>query len=158
MDIYRVRKAKKSLKWAVRELAELRYKANGLASPDLSGMPMCSGAVADGGRTAKMAVEIADMEIIVQDRQLEYIQARKEMELFIETIPDALPRLIFDMHCVNGMSWREIYREIGAVEYHIDGRKTRYELRSMDGLKKMFYRYCEKYGIDYSMQSVIPEP
>lgn len=64
MDIYRVRKARKSLKWAVRELAELRYKANGLASPDLSGMPMCSGAVADGGRTAKMAVEIADMERI----------------------------------------------------------------------------------------------
>lgn len=146
------------MKCAVRELAELRYKANGLASPDLSEMPMCSGAVADGGRSAKMAVEIADMERVVQDRQLEYIQARKEMELFIETIWDALIRCIFVWRCIDGKNWKEIYEDLGILEYPTDGRKRIYELHSMDGLKKMFYRYCEKYGIDYSMQSVIQEP
>lgn len=148
MDIYRVRKARKSLQWAVRELAELRYKADCLASPNLSGMPMCSGAVADGGRTAKMAVEIADMERIVQDRQLEYIQAWKETELFIEKIPDALTRLIFGMHCVDGMSWTDIYKEIGVVEHTIDGRKVLFEIVPFEGAKKRFQRYCKKCGIN----------
>ena len=146
------------MQWAVRELTELRYKADGLASPDLSGMPTCSSVVADGGRTAKMAVEIADMERIVQDRQLEYIQARKEIELFVETIPNALTRCIFAWRCIDGKNWKEIYEDLGVLEYPTDGRKRVYELHSMDGLKKMFYRYCEKYGIDYSMQSVIKEP
>lgn len=109
---------------------------------------MCSGAVADGGRTAKMAVEIADMERIIQDRKLEYIQARKEMELFIETIPDALTRLIFGMHCIDGMSWTEIYKEIGVVEHTIDGRKVLFEIVPFEGAKKRFQRYCKKCGIN----------
>lgn len=158
MDVYRIWKVKRELRRDQQRLAEMKYEAYTPASADLSGMPKGSGGLADGGRTTKMVVKISELEEIVLDRQLELIQAWKETELFIETIPNALPRLIFDMHCVDGMSWREIYREIGAVEYHIDGRKTCYELRSMDGLKKMFYRYCEKYGIDYSMQSVIQEP
>lgn len=145
MDAYRVWKVKRELRRDQQRLAEMKYEAYTPASADLSGMPKGSGGLADGGRTTKMVVEIAELEKIVLDRQLELIQARKEMELFVETIPDAFTR------CIDGKSWKEIYKDLGTLEYPTNGRKRVYELHSIDGLKKMFYRYCEKCGIDYSM-------
>ena len=152
MDAYKVWKVKRELRRDQQRLAELKYKAYTPTSADLSGMPKGSGGLADGGRTTKMAVEISELEKIVLDKQLELIQAVKEMELFIETIPDALTRCIFARHCIDGKSWKEVYKELGiSVECHIDGRRRIYELCGIDGLKKRFYRYCEKCGIDYSM-------
>lgn len=158
MDAYRIWKVKRKLKRYQQRLAEMKYEAYTPASADLSGMPKGSGGLADGGRTTKMVVEISELEEIVLDRQLELIQARKEMELFVETIPNALTRCIFAWRCIDVKSWKEIYRDLGILEYPTDGRKRLYELCPMEGLKKRFYRYCEKCGIDYSMQSVIQEP
>ena len=158
MDAYKVWKVKRELRRDQQRLAELKYKAYTPTSADLSGMPKGSGGFADGGRTTKMVVEISELEEIILNKQLELIQARKEMELFVETIPNTFTRCIFAWRCIDGKSWKEIYKDLGMLEHYTDGRKRLYELHSIEGLKKMFYRYCEKYGIDYSMQSVIQEP
>ena len=93
MDVYRIWKVKRELRRDQQRLAEMKYEAYTPASADLSGMPKGSGGLADGGRTTKMVVKISELEEIVLDRQLELIQAWKETELFIETIPNALPVL-----------------------------------------------------------------
>ena len=61
--------------------------------------------------------ELVDQEKTVQQMLAYNIQrlqrARKDMEIFLQTIEKAEERLILRLRCVNNMTWQEIGDEIG---------------------------------------------
>lgn len=61
--------------------------------------------------------ELVDQEKAVQQMLAYSIQrlqrARKDMEIFLQTIEKAEERLILRLRCINNMTWQEIGDEIG---------------------------------------------
>lgn len=61
--------------------------------------------------------ELVDQEKAVQQMLAYNIQrlqrARKDMEIFLQTIEKAEERLILRLRCINNMTWQEIGDEIG---------------------------------------------
>ena len=95
------------------------------------GCPKGRGFSIDGGRTARYATEIADLEEIILDRKIELVQELKQMEQLIEAIPDSKMRIIFTMRCIEMKGWKSIFVKAGNKE------------GTVDKVKKLFYRYCE---------------
>lgn len=132
MDVYRVFKIKEKLRKDMWKLEELKQSAYSPSSANLSGMPKSQGFFADGGKTAKIASKIVDLESIILEEQIELVQAVKEMVLFIREIPDSRTRCIFTLRCLDGKSWSGVSRKMGNPE------------DTTEGVKKMFYRYYKK--------------
>lgn len=122
---------KKNLEMDQRRLDELKCDAYSIGARDLSGMPKNPGFSIDGGRTARYATEIADLEEIILDRKIELVQEQSRLEQLIEAIPDSKMRIIFTMRCIEMKGWKSIHKEL-KIE---DG--------TVDKVKKLFYRYCK---------------
>ena len=104
MEFDRVWKIKKDLSMDQMRMEELKCDAYSIGARDLSGMPKRPGFSIDGGRTARCATEIADLEEIILDRKIELVQELKQMEQLIKTIPDSKLRMIFTMRCIETKS------------------------------------------------------
>ena len=124
---------KKELDMDQRRLDELKCDAYSISARDLSGMPKRQGFSTDGGKTARYATEIADLEEIILDRKIELVQEQSRLEQLIEAIPDSKMRLIFTMRCIETKEWKSIHKEL------------KLEDGTVDKVKKQFYRYCEDF-------------
>lgn len=116
-----------------RRLDEVKCDAYSIGARDLSGMPKSQGFSTDGGKTARYATEIADLEEIILDRKIELVQEQSRLEQLIEAIPDSKMRLIFTMRCIETKEWKSIHKEL------------KLEDGTVDKVKKQFYRYCEDF-------------
>ena len=74
MEFDRVWKIKKDLSMDQMRMEELKCDAYSIGARDLSGKPKRPGFSIDGGRTARCATEIADLEEIILDRKIELVQ------------------------------------------------------------------------------------
>lgn len=131
MNFNRIWEMKRDLEMDQRRLDELKCDAYSIGARDLSGMPKRQGFSIDGGKTARYATEIADLEEIILDRKIELVQELKQMEQLIEAIPDSKMRIIFTMRCIEMQGWKSIHKEL------------KMEDGTVDKVKKQFYRYCE---------------
>ena len=122
---------KRDLEMDQRRLDEVKCDAYSIGARDLSGMPKSQGFSTDGGKTARYATEIADLEEIILDRKIELVQEQSRLEQLIEAIPDSKMRLIFTMRCIETKEWKSIHKEL------------KLEDGTVDKVKKQFYRYCE---------------
>ena len=59
-----------------------------------------------------LAVELADLNAIIQLNLLKIQHARARLERFIGSVEDPEMRLILRLRHINGMKWREIGREM----------------------------------------------
>ena len=122
---------KRNLEMDQRRLDELKCDAYSIGARDLSGMPKRQGFSTDGGKTARYATEIADLEEIILDRKIELVQEQSRLEQLIKTIPDSKIRIIFTMRCIEMQGWKSIFVKVGNKE------------GTIDKVKKQFYRYCK---------------
>lgn len=123
----------KEIEMDQKRLEELKAKKHSLSSPNFSG-------VSHGGdgtsRVEWLAVEIADLERIIQAKQQRCICEHNRLERYINSIPDSLTRQIFTLRFVNGLKWFQVAMEIG-------GKSTE------DSVRKCALRYmnkCQKYS------------
>ena len=87
------------------KLKELRSRAMSVQAPALSDMPKGGGLKS---RIEEYVAEILDLEAIIMAKQLQCIHERQRLERFILSIPDSMTRLIFDLRCVQGKTWKEV--------------------------------------------------
>lgn len=102
----------KEIEMNQKRLEELKAKKDSLSSPDFSG-------VSRGGdgtsRVEWLAVEISDLEKLIQKKQQQCILEHKRLERYIAKIPDSLTRQIFTLRFVNGLKWFQVAMTIGAA-------------------------------------------
>ena len=100
----------KEIEMNQKRLEELKAKKDSLSSPDFSG-------VSRGGdgtsRVEWLAVEISDLENLIQKKQQQCILEHKRLERYIAKIPDSLTRQIFTLRFVNGLKWFQVAMTIG---------------------------------------------
>lgn len=110
-------------------LEELRDAA-GISSPRLDGMPRKPG-VSD--KVGSLVPAIIDQESeIMQNLQL-YTQKKREIEQFINEIPQFRIRLIYQLYYRDGLNWQEVSDKLG-------GKETEYSV------KNAAYRYLRSYN------------
>lgn len=71
----------------------------------LTGMPRTPG-VSD--KVGKFAIEIADTKAAIAEMERELTEKQKQIEAFIETIPDVELRTIFRLRYIRRLSWDDI--------------------------------------------------
>lgn len=96
-------------------------------SPVLNGLP---GAPGYGDNVCALAIEIADMRARVEFLMNETEQKRREVERYINGIPEDQVRLIFRLRFLRGLSWGEVAAIIG-------GGNTK------DSVRMVCYRYLD---------------
>ena len=79
-------------------------------SPVLNGLPSAQGY---GDNVGTLAVEIADMRARVEFLKNEVEQKRREVECYIDSIPEDQVRLIFRLRFLRGLAWGEVAAIIG---------------------------------------------
>ena len=110
-------------------LARLRARRGAVSSPKLDGLPSSAG---NGQSTVEnLALEIADLEAIVDSKITQCVHEQSRLERYISSIPDSRTRLIMSFRFVDGFSW-------GKVAYKVGGGNT------ADSVKKTCYRHLKK--------------
>ena len=109
-----------------KRLALLRSKAYAASSPSVSGAPGGKG----GDRVSRYAVEIAQIEKLIEGKLARCLAEQYRLEEYISTIPDSLTRQIFTHRFSGHLSWAAVAMRIGGGI-------------SADGVKKICYRYIE---------------
>lgn len=116
----------------IEELSERLYKlkteAYGASTSSLSGMPT---AKSNSSRTERYALEIAELEEMINERRAKCIDELFMLEQWIGKIQDSRTRLIFTYRFMRKMSWQQ-------VAYRIGGHETE------DSVKKTCYRYLKE--------------
>lgn len=99
-----------------------------MSSPKLNGLPSSAG----NGQSAveNLALEIADLEAIVDSKITQCVHEQSRLERYISSIPDSRTRLIMSFRFVDGFSW-------GKVAYKVGGGNT------ASGVKMICYRYIK---------------
>lgn len=110
-------------------LEELRARRGAVSSPKLNGLPSSAG----NGQSAveNLALEIADLEAIVDSKITQCVHEQSRLERYIAEIPDSLTRQIFQMRFVYGLTWGQIASGVG-------GGNTE------EGVRKRVYRYLRQ--------------
>lgn len=110
-------------------LARLRARRGAVSSPKLDGLPSSAG----GGQSAveNLALEIADLEAIIDSKIIQCVHEQNRLERYIAGISDSRTRMIMSFRFVDGFSW-------GKVAYKVGGRNT------ADSVKKACYRHLKK--------------
>ena len=110
-------------------LEDLRESAD-VRSARLDGMPRTPG-VPD--RIGHLVPEIIDQEKEIAECLQLYYQKKREIEQFINNIPNMRLRLIYQLRFIDDMAWQQIADEIG-------GKETEYSVKSAA------YRYLKDYN------------
>ena len=121
-----------------RRLAELERKKADPSSSHLTGMPRA--ASGDGRKVERIIAAIADTQAIIADRTERCIIERARLQRYIDTIPDTLPREIFERR----------FCELENVARAVGGGNT------PGGVKKRAYRYLK--ATDENPVPVCPTP
>mgnify|MGYP007106074783 CR=1 FL=1 len=110
-------------------LAKLRARRGSVSSPKLDGLPSSAG----GGQSAveNLALEIADLEAIIDSKIIQCVHEQNRLERYIAGIPDSRTRMIMSFRFVDGFSW-------GKVAYKVGGGNT------ASVVKMTCYRYLKK--------------
>lgn len=110
-------------------LARLRARRGAVSSPKLDGLPGSAG----GGQSAieNLALEIADLEAIIDSKIIQCVHEQNRLERYIAGISDSRTRMIMSFRFVDGFSW-------GKVAYKVGGGNT------ASGVKMICYRYLKK--------------
>lgn len=95
-----------------RELDRLQCKSL-VGSPTIDGMPKGSGT---SDKVADLAIEKADIKLIIQGKLSEIQLQRKKIMEYINGIDDSLLRKIMFLRNVSCMSWNQVARELGSTE------------------------------------------
>ena len=109
-----------------KRLARLRARRGAVSSPKLDGLPGSAG----GGQSAveNLALEIADLEAIIDSKITQCVHEQNRLERYISGIPDSRTRMIMSFRFVDGFSW-------GKVAYKVGGGNT------ADTVRKICSRY-----------------
>lgn len=109
-------------------LARLRARRGAVSSPKLDGLPGSAG----GGQSAieNLALEIADLEAIIDSKITQCVHEQNRLERYIAGIPDSRTRMIMSFRFVDGLSW-------GKVAYKVGGGNT------ASGVKMICYRHIK---------------
>lgn len=109
-------------------LARLRAQRGAVSSPKLDGLPSSAG----GGQSAveNLALEIADLEAIIDSKIIQCVHEQNRLERYIAGIPDSRTRMIMSFRFVDGFSW-------GKVAYKVGGGNT------ASGVKMICYRHIK---------------
>lgn len=127
--------------------ANLKQKASEPSGASLTGMPRSP---SHENRIERYVGDIVDLERLIEDkrkalseyamaihaRQMLVIHERNELEKYINGIEDGYMRKVFFFRFVDGLNWAQIAARLeraGATE---------------DSVKKRFYRYTRKNGIE----------
>lgn len=112
-------------------LAGLRARRGAVSSPKLNGLPGSAG----GGQSAveNLALEIADLETIIDSKITQCIHEQNRLERYIAGIPDSRTRMIMSFRFVDGFSW-------GKVAYKVGGGNT------ADSVRKICFRYINSHS------------
>ena len=88
---------------------------------------------AGGGQSAveNLALEIADLEAIIDSKITQCIHEQNRLERYIAGIPDSRTRMIMSFRFVDGFSWGKVASKVG-------GGNT------SDSVKKTCYRHLKK--------------
>ena len=100
-------------------LAELRAKAESIASPQISDMPK---APSPENKMERYIAEIVDLAAIILSKQQRCIHERNRLERFITDISDSLTRQIFSLRFVEGMDWGEVAAELDGKRKRMTGK------------------------------------
>ena len=119
---------KKEIEYDRERLARLRARRGAVSSPKLNGLP--SSAVGGQSTVENLALEIADLEAIVDSKITQCVHEQSRLERYISSIPDSRTRLIMSFRFVDGFSW-------GKVAYKVGGGNT------ASGVKMICYRYIK---------------
>ncbi len=93
--------------------AEVRSAA-GLRSRPLDGMPKAHGGASR--HTEKIAAQLADLDAQIREKDLAILQAEKEIQRFISSVPSSRLRLILRYRCVDGLPWADVAKNVGRGE------------------------------------------
>lgn len=119
---------KREIEYDRERLARLRARRGVASSPKLNGLPSSAGS----GQSAveNLALEIADLEAIVDSKITQCVHEQSRLERYIAAIPDSRTRMIMSFRFVDGFSW-------GKVAYKVGGGNT------ASGVKMTCYRYIK---------------
>lgn len=119
---------KNEIEYDRERLARLRARRGVASSPKLNGLPSSAGS----GQSAveNLALEIADLEAIVDSKITQCVHEQSRLERYIAAIPDSRTRMIMSFRFVDGFSW-------GKVAYKVGGGNT------ASGVKMTCYRYIK---------------
>lgn len=119
---------KREIEYDRERLARLRARRGVASSPKLNGLPSSAGS----GQSAveNLALEIADLEAIVDSKITQCVHEQSRLERYIASIPDSRTRMIMSFRFVDGFSW-------GKVAYKVGGGNT------ASGVKMTCYRYIK---------------
>lgn len=92
-------------------LARLRARRGAVSSPKLDGLPGSAG----GGQSAveNLALEIADLEAIIDSKITQCVHEQNRLERYIAGIPDSRTRMIMSFRFVDGFSWGKVASKVG---------------------------------------------
>lgn len=119
------------------ELAALRASLDGLASPNLDGMPHGSDVHSPVENTVEHIMKLEDalskkhdalvnLTARISARQTLIILERDRLEQYIETVDDSHLRQMFTLRFVNGLPWEQVAASLGAGYLPETVRKTCY--------------------------------
>lgn len=91
------------------EIKQLECEATKV-TPTLSGQPRGSG-VTD--RVGKLGAVMGDLRTLLEIKHLELIHEKTRLYTYINGIPDALTRLIFQYRFIDCLQWNEVADRIG---------------------------------------------
>lgn len=100
---------KKEIEADERRLARMKDGVLGPRAQRLDGMPRGGGGDSMGDAVA----EIADMEAIIAAKKIQSIHECQRIERYIQGIPDAMTRMVFELRCIDCMSWSEVAANMG---------------------------------------------
>lgn len=106
-----------------RRLEALEAAASAPKSPNWEGMPHTFSYTDTLGR---LVAEIADLQAIIDAKQLQCIHERNRLERYISGIPDSLTRQIFTLRFVNGLNWYQTALHIGGGNTDVSVRQRVY--------------------------------
>lgn len=113
------------------KLLDLEEAAD-IRSPILSAMPKTPGAV---DKLGKLVPAIADKRAEVEKKVAAYRELKERLTDFIDHVPNARIRLIFQLRFLDQMTWQDVAEYIG-------GKETEYSV------KHACYRYLEEKNAD----------
>lgn len=104
-ELYQLGNLKTEIENDAQRLAELRAERLNV-SPSLSG----SGGESHEPKLEVLTAEIIDLERMIIEKRIRCIRLQKQLEQYIESIPDSYLRTLFTLHFVQHKSYRQVAR------------------------------------------------
>lgn len=131
-DLGRLAKLRAELRKLHEQRTELWSTARRLSGPPTDGMPRGRGGI--NRRVETYAAKLADLDMIIYEKDLEILREEIAVQRFISTVPDARLRLILRHRIIDQMSWEKVAQAIG------------WRVETPAGVKQTFLRFLWELG------------